>query len=64
MMTMPTPLRFRVAEAFMDSAKDMGDPAMIDVARRVWRNVCYPRTHKISAEDKAIFLNWQNEAWN
>jgi len=61
-MTPKTPLRFMILAAFRESAKDMGDPAMIDVGARLWWAMSYPRTkgHMASAEDFALLKEFEN----
>jgi hypothetical protein len=48
----------RAAREFIESAKDMGDPAMIATARRVWRAIHFPRTRPCLAEDLDLFRDW------
>jgi hypothetical protein len=43
---------------FIESAKDMGDPAMIATARRVWWAIHFPRTRPCLAEDLDLFRDW------
>ena len=56
--TRPEPIRFRLAHEFIESAKDMGDPAMIATARRVWWAIHFPRTRPCLAEDLDLFRDW------
>jgi hypothetical protein len=51
--------RFIIAERFLESAKDMGDAAMIAVARRVVEATYRPITKMCSAADLVIFREWQ-----
>jgi hypothetical protein len=57
----PQPLRFTLANRFVESARDMGDEMIIAAAIRVWNAVNFPRTKPCSDADKALFLEWQNQ---
>ena len=56
--TRPEPIRHRLAREFVESAKDMGDPDMIALARRVWWAVSFPRTRPCQPSDMAVFRDW------
>ena len=56
--TRPEPIRHRLARAFIESAKDAGDPEMIALARRVWWAINFPRTRPCASEDMEVFRDW------
>lgn len=55
----PPPLRFDEAKLFLESARDMGDIAMIECAIRVWNWTCFPRTQHCTEADRAMFREWK-----
>ena len=60
MTNRPAPLRFQSVNMFLESARDMGDPAMIQIAMRVRDAVNYPRAKPCSAADIAVWKAWEN----
>jgi hypothetical protein len=56
--TRPEPIRFRLVREFIESAKDIGDPAMVATARRIWWAVHFPRTRPCAPEEMEIFRDW------
>ena len=55
----PEPLRYVEARKFLESARDMGDAAMIATAIRVSNATNFPRTQPCTAADLAVFAEWK-----
>jgi hypothetical protein len=56
-----TPIRFRAADAFLASARDMGDHTMVDLAMQIWWQVRYPRTKPASDAANEAYAEWKRE---
>lgn len=56
--TRKEPIRHRLAHAFVESAKNTGDPEMIALARRVCWAVTCPRARPCAPDDMAVFRDW------
>lgn len=50
--------RHDLVNAFVASARDMGDPAAIAAAVRVWWAVNFPRTRPCRESDMALYRAW------
>ena len=50
-----------ILDEFIASVRDMGDAAMNAAATRIWWAVKFPRTHKMTDADAAIFADWKAE---
>jgi hypothetical protein len=57
-MTAPSLHRHDRADAYLASARDMGDPAAVASAMRVWWDSRFPRTRPCTDADRAMFRDW------
>jgi hypothetical protein len=61
---LPVPLRYREADDFLESARDMGDPAVITAAIRFWNATYNPRNMICTGADIALFHEWRDNFYN
>ena len=55
------PLRHRAADAFLASARDMGDQRSVAMAVDIYWQVRFPRTKPASAAAKDAYAEWKRE---
>jgi hypothetical protein len=57
-MTAKSTYREDRADAYLSSARDMGDPAAVASAMRVWWASRFPRSRPCTDADRAMFIEW------
>ena len=55
------PLRYRAADAFLASARDMGDRRIVAMAVEIYWQVRFPRAKPASAVANDAYADWKRE---